>query len=73
MAQTNSKANITEKIKEIDLTPVEVENDAYIVQIEGWRMRIYFDEGHEVNRSKVTVKYTGNIKNPHTVKFEKVV
>lgn len=72
MTHTNSKANITEKVKEIELTPVEVEQDAYIVQIEGWRMRIYFNEGHEINRSNITVNYTGNIKNPHTVKFERL-
>lgn len=58
------------------LKVVKVENDAVIVVVEGWRMRVYFDIGvkndifHE--GQLIGVKHQGNINNPHTIVFEKL-
>lgn len=72
MEQVNRNVKITEKVKEINLTPIEIEQDAYIVLIEGWRMRVYFEEGYIAKGGSIDVEYTGNIKNPHSVQFKKL-
>jgi hypothetical protein len=62
--------------KEIELTIHEVTDNAIIVNVDGWRMRVYFDEGAEKDifrfGQSVLVKYFGDIKNPHSIKFEKL-
>jgi hypothetical protein len=62
--------------KEIQLIIHEVEDFAIIVNIQGWRMRVYFDEGfkHEDlrNGQTVSVKYLGDIEDPHSIRFEKL-
>lgn len=70
MQQLAKNVKITEKIKEIELSPIEIEDDAYIILIEGWRMRVYFEKEHVPQGNKIKVEYTGDIKNPHSLKFK---
>ncbi|AZV43728.1 hypothetical protein BAOM_3119 [Peribacillus asahii] len=64
-----------ETIKETELVIHEVEEKSVIVNLDGWRMRVYFDKdfkGHVSKGTTIKVKYTGDIENPHSVKFEKL-
>jgi hypothetical protein len=65
-----------EQPKEVQLTIHEVEDFAIIVNVQGWRMRVYFDEGTEMDKFRfgqsVLVKYLGDIEDPHTIQFEKL-
>jgi hypothetical protein len=65
-----------EQPKEIELVVHEVQDNAIIVNIDGWRMRVYFDEGVEKDKFKfgqsVLVKYLGDIEDPHSIRFEKL-
>jgi hypothetical protein len=65
-----------EQPKEVQLTIHEVTDNAIIVNVDGWRMRVYFDEGTEKDNFRfgqsVLVKYFGDIENPHSIKFEKL-
>lgn len=66
---------VEEKLQTIELVAHEVEKDAVIVNIQGWRMRVYFDEGFKgnvSNGSNIKVEYLGDIENPHSIKFEKL-
>jgi hypothetical protein len=73
-----SKVEIKEvkQPKEIELVVHEVEDNAIIVNVDGWRMRVYFEEGTDKGRfgygQTILVKYFGDIKNPHSIKFEKI-
>lgn len=64
------------EIKKISLAIHDIEDNAIIVNIDGWRMRVYFE--HEVDKKQfrigqnVDVNYTGDIKNPHSIKFKKI-
>lgn len=64
---------VVEEIKEVELEVLERETDAVIVKIDGWRMRVYFDKDFKGSiPNKILVKYTGDIENAHSVKFEKL-
>lgn len=73
MAEMLSKEPV---IKETILVVHEVEDKAIIVNVNGWRMRVYFDKGFKKEGlhfgKELTVKYTGDIEDVHTVKFEKL-
>lgn len=61
------------EIKTVDLVVLKAESDAIIVNVEGWRMRIFFDNDLKNKPTKgqlVTVKYTGDINDAHSVVFE---
>jgi hypothetical protein len=61
------------EVKEIELEILEIESDAFIVNVNGWRMRVFFEKGHKHSSlKKVLVKYTGDLKDVHSVKFEKL-
>ena len=63
------------KLKSSVLTIHDTEEDAIIVNIEGWRMRVYLDENFKGKIAKgmpIEVQYYGDIKNPHGLRFEKV-
>lgn len=70
------KNNQVEQIKEVELVIHEVEDNSIIVNVDGWRMRVYFDR--EVKKDKfnlnqsIIVKYKGDIQKPQTIKFEKI-
>ncbi len=66
----------TTQSKKIDLNIVEVEEFAVIVLVDGWRMRVYFDNTlPKENKKKlhkgknVTAEYTGDMKDVHSIKF----
>lgn len=61
-----------EEIKEIELEILEKEEDAFIVKVNDWRMRVYFNKGFEQKSNIIKVKYTGDIKNVHSIKFLKL-
>lgn len=61
-----------EETKEIELDILEKEDDAFIVLVGGWRMRVYFNEGYELTSGRLIAKYTGDITDAHSVKFEKL-
>ncbi|MBL4950984.1 hypothetical protein JK635_01860 [Neobacillus sp. YIM B02564] len=62
-----------DEIKEVELDVLEKEENAVIVKVDGWRMRVYFDKDFKgIINNKVTAKYTGDIKNVHTVVFKKL-
>lgn len=73
--QETKNVKITEKVKTVELEVHEVEENAIIVNVEGWRMRIYFEDGYELNVGKgalINAEYTGDIKKANTVKFKKL-
>lgn len=73
--QETKNVKITEKLQSVELEVHEVEENSIIVNVQGWRMRIYFDKSiKEIPslHSIVKVNYLGNIENPHTVRFEKL-
>lgn len=64
------------KIHEIELTIIEREIDALFVVVEGWRIRLYFNEkmSKQVQENfkvgqRVIARYTGEIEDIHSVKF----
>jgi hypothetical protein len=77
MAVLNKKEEIKVELpKEVELVIHEVDENSIIVNVEGWRMRVYFDA--KVDKDKfnygqsVLVKYFGDIENPHSIRFEKI-
>jgi len=66
-----------EKVLNTTVLPIhQVEEDAVIVNVNGWRMRVYFDKGANKEfyslGKEIEFKYYGDIDNPHEVKFEKI-
>lgn len=65
-----------QELKTVELAAVEVESDAIIVVIDGWRMRVYFDKALSKSDKEsivagkvVNVEYEGDIKNVHSLKL----
>jgi hypothetical protein len=62
--------------KEIQLVIHEVEDFAIIVNVQGWRMRVYYDVDFNSENLRygqtISVKYLGDIEDAHTVQFEKL-
>jgi len=59
-----------EEIKEVELEILEKEENAFIVMVDGWRMRVYFENGFEQSSKVLKVQYTGDMKNAHSIKFK---
>ncbi|MED1863227.1 hypothetical protein P4V41_07145 [Fictibacillus nanhaiensis] len=61
--------------KEIELQIDDVEHDAVIVNIGGWRVRAYFDESlskddkENLSHGKILVRYFGDLEDIHSVKL----
>jgi hypothetical protein len=73
MAKEEAKKPI---INSIILPIHEVEDDAVIVNIDGWRIRAYFDQSlTKEDKEKyalsqeIEVYYTGDLKNIHSIKL----
>ncbi|MNF89823.1 hypothetical protein D3C84_723620 [compost metagenome] len=73
MATTTTKEPVVNKI---ELPIHEVEEKSVIVNIQGWRIRAYFDKSlTEDQKSKytlgrtITVEYTGDIEDIHSIKL----
>lgn len=47
----------------------DVEKDAVIVAIQGWRMRIYGDDLNLKLGQSISIEYSGDIKDIHSVKL----
>lgn len=65
-----------EILNESDFKVVKIEDDAVIVNVDGWRMRVYFDKATKkddiyVGKS-ISVKHYGELKDPHSIRFEKL-
>lgn len=65
-----------EASKTIELPIHEVHEDAVIVNVDGWRIRVYFDKGlSKEKKSQYTVgrlleaSYFGDIENVHSLRF----
>lgn len=65
-----------QKVFTTELQVAEVEKDAYIVLLQGWRVRVYFDK--YLSKDKIAnvsqgrfikVEYTGDLKNVHSIKL----
>jgi hypothetical protein len=78
MAITTKKVETTVELpKETELAIHEVEENSVIVNVQGWRMRVYFDENTDKEQFRygqtIIVNYLGDIENPHSIKFEKLI
>jgi hypothetical protein len=62
--------------KEVELVIHEVQDNAIIVNVQGWRMRVYFDVDFNPENLRygqtVLVKYLGDIEDARTIQFEKL-
>ena len=64
---------VVEELQEVELDVLEVEENAVIVKVDGWRMRVYFDENYKYDQGKIVkAKFYGDINDAHTVRFEKL-
>jgi mRNA-degrading endonuclease HigB of HigAB toxin-antitoxin module len=76
MATTKEEEVKVEQPKEVELVIHEVEDNAIIVNVQGWRMRVYYDVDFKSENLRygqtVSVKYLGDIEDAHTVQFEKL-
>lgn len=65
-----------DEIKEIELEIHEIEDMSVIVNVDGWRMRIYFDDNVKKDNfrmnQKVVAKFKGNREDVHSIRFEKI-
>lgn len=78
MAKKFEPAKVEEKpeIKKTKLQIHEIEKDAAIVNVDGWRIRVYFGkdfskEGISQGR-EIEVSYEGDINDVHSLKFHKL-
>jgi hypothetical protein len=73
---TTKEETVVEQSKQVDLIIQEVEDFAIIVKVQGWRMRVYFEEGFSGenlrNGQLMTVNYFGDIEDPFSIRFEKL-
>jgi hypothetical protein len=77
MATTKEEVIIeVEQPKEVELVIHEVQDNAIIVNVQGWRMRVYFDIDFNSENLRYgqtfSVKYLGDIEDAHTIQFEKL-
>ena len=69
----NKKEEVKVLPKKTVLAIHEIEENAFIVNIEGWRMRVYFDKDFKSQNGKeIEVSYFGDLNDPHSVRFEKL-
>lgn len=75
MATANNTV-VEEQPKQVDLVVQEVEDFAIIVNVQGWRMRVYYDVDFNYenirNGQAITVYYYGDIEDPFSIRFEKL-
>lgn len=63
------------KINKSFVEVFEVEDDAFITIIDGWRIRVYFDEKLKEsirNGQFIEVEHEGELSKPHSIKFKKL-
>lgn len=47
----------------------DVENDAVIVAIQGWRMRVYGDDLNLKLGQSISIEYSGNLEDIHSIRL----
>lgn len=61
---------------QVEIVIQQVEDFAIIVNVKGWRMRVYYDVDYDYSKlhkgQKITVSYLGDIEDPFSIKFEKL-
>jgi hypothetical protein len=60
--------------KEVQLEVHDVEEESLIVNVDGWRKRVYFDESLTKEQKEkigrlINVKYFGDLEDVHSLKF----
>jgi hypothetical protein len=67
---------VEEQPKQVELTIHEVEDFAIIVNVQGWRMRVYYEEGFDFENLRagqlITVSYFGDIEDVFSIRFVKL-
>jgi hypothetical protein len=67
---------VEEQPKQVEIKIDEVENFAIIVNVQGWRMRVYYDVDFNYENLRqsqfITVSYLGDIEDPFSIQFEKL-
>lgn len=58
-----------EKTDILETTVVDVEVDAVIVSIQGWRIRVYGDDLNLKLGQNIFVEYSGDLEDIHSVKL----
>ncbi len=61
--------NLDKEIKQLKAIVHEVEDNSIIVNVQGWRMRVY---GKNLNAGvgrEVSINYTGDLKDIHSIKL----
>jgi hypothetical protein len=62
--------------KELELVIHEVEEDSVIVNVDGWRMRLYFDKSADKSSFRigqtVVANYFGKLEDVHSIRFGKL-
>ena len=58
-----------EKTDILETTVVDVEVDAVIVSIQGWRIRVYGDDLNLKLGQNIFVEYSGDLEDVHSVKL----
>ncbi|MNG27320.1 hypothetical protein D3C84_1124240 [compost metagenome] len=73
MATTTTKEPVVNKI---ELQIHEIEEKSVIINIQGWRIRAYFDNSLKKEQKElftvgrtITVEYTGDIEDIHSIKL----
>jgi hypothetical protein len=73
---TTKEEPIVEVAKQVDLTIQEVEDFAIIVNVQGWRMRVYYDVDFNYENLRygqlITVSYFGDIEDVFSIRFVKL-
>jgi hypothetical protein len=67
---------VEEQPKQVEIKIDEVEDFAIIVNVQGWRMRVYYDIDFNYENLRqgqhITVSYLGDIEDPFSIRFEKL-
>jgi len=78
--EKDNKIEITKKVvKSAEFKVLEKETDSAILNVLGWRMRVYFDKSltkeqkEKISKGKlITVKYIGDLEDVFSVELQKL-
>lgn len=67
---------VVEVSKKIELVIHELEENSVIVNVDGWRIRLYLDKDADIEKFRlggtIVANYFGDIEDIHSVKFGKL-
>lgn len=73
---TAKEETVVEQPKQVEMKIDEVEDFAIIVNVQGWRMRVYYDVNFDYSQLRrgqyISVSYLGDIEDPFSIRFEKL-